>query len=147
MKDVIQREIVINASQERIYKAIADPAQVIHWFPETVEGSFRAGEQAILGFGEDGKNQIYVVDTRAHYYFAFRWVPGCYFVGDVLAVPNTLVEFGIEKLAANRCKVTLTESGFSGLAEYTADDVYKQNDSGWDFMLDRLQKYFLLFTA
>ena len=143
MQDKIQREITIKASQQRIYDAIADPEQVVLWFPNTVEGSYKVGDRPIFGFGEHGKNQIYVVDAKPHDYFAYRWVPGSnHFMGDVLTVPNTLVEFRIEQQSNGMCKVTMTESGFASLPIEVAEESFKQNSGGWDFMLGRLEKLF-----
>jgi|GEM_PF-638204 len=143
MQDKIQREIMIKATKERIYEAIANPEKVVLWFPETLEGSYKVGEQLIFGFGEHGKNQVYVEAARPHEYFAYRWVPGCnHFLGDVLAVPNTLVEFHIETQADNICKLTLTETGFSKLPAELIEKSVAQNSNGWEFMLGRLEKYF-----
>jgi uncharacterized protein YndB with AHSA1/START domain len=143
MKDIIQREITIKATKERIYDAIANPDQVVLWFPNTVEGDYKVGERPILGFGEHGRNQIYIVDAKPGEYFAYRWVPGSnHFIGDVLTVPNTLVEFRIEEVKAGSCKVTLTETGFAKLPVEVAEESFKQNSGGWEFMLGRLEKYF-----
>lgn len=143
MQNVIQREIIINATQERIYDAIANPEKVVLWFPETLEGSYKVGEQPIFGFGDHGKTQVYIADARPYSYFAYRWVPGAnHYLGDVLKVPNTLVEFRIDKNDENSCKVTLTESGFSDLPAEVMEASFKQNSGGWDFMLGRLVKHF-----
>ncbi|HRH78927.1 MAG TPA: hypothetical protein PK129_16395, partial [Cellvibrionaceae bacterium] len=99
MQNTIQREITLRASQQRVYAAIADPAQVVQWFPETLEGTYAVGEQPIFGFGAHGRNQIYIEAARPYDYFAYRWVPGAeHFVGDVLSVANTLVEFRLSDL-------------------------------------------------
>jgi len=143
MQDMIKREITINATKERIYEAIANPEQVTKWFPETLEGRYEVGEQPIFGFGEHGKNRICIIAARPYEYFAFRWVPGAnHYLGDVLGVPNTLVEFRIEEQAEGSCKVTLTESGFAGLPRELMEAAFEQNSGGWDFMLGRLMKYF-----
>jgi uncharacterized protein YndB with AHSA1/START domain len=142
MQNVIKREIIINSTKERIYDAIADPEQVVLWFPETLEGDYKVGEQPIFGFGEYGRNQVYIVDAKPHEYFAYRWVPGAsHFLGDVLSVTTTLVEFHIEEQGDDACKVTLTESGFAELPSEFMEEAFKQNSGGWDFMLDRLVKY------
>ena len=143
MQDVIQREITINASKERIYAAISDPAQLTRWFPETIEGKLEVGEQPIFGFGEHGRNQVCIMAARPHEYFAYRWVPGAnHYLGNVLEVPNTLVEFRIAEETGGRCKVTLTECGFAGLPAELMESAYRQNSGGWDFMIGRLVKYF-----
>ena len=142
MQDRIQREMVIKATKERIYAAITQPDQVIKWFPETLEGYYAVGERPIFGFGEHGKNQLYIEKASPYTYFAYRWIPGSnHFVGDVLTVPNTLVEFHIEELADKSCKVILTESGFAALPIDIAEKSFTQNSGGWDFMLDRFEKY------
>ncbi|MCR8922924.1 SRPBCC family protein [Dasania sp. GY-MA-18] len=139
MQDVIQREIIINATKERVYNAIATPEQLVLWFPETLEGDYKVGEQPVFGFGEYGKSQVYIVAANPYEYFAYRWVPGANnFLGDVLTVPNTLVEFRIQEQAHGQCKLTLIESGFAALPA----EAYTENSGGWDFMLGRLIKYF-----
>jgi uncharacterized protein YndB with AHSA1/START domain len=143
MQDVIQREITIKASKVRIYEAIANPEQVTKWFPETLEGNYMVGKQPIFGFGDHGKNQIFIVAAQPHDYFAYRWVPGAsHYLGDVLKVPNTLVEFRITEQADGTCKVTLTESGFENLPIELMESAFDQNSGGWDFMLGRLENYF-----
>ena len=143
MQNEIKREITIYAPKERIFAAIAEPDRVVKWFPETLEGDYVVGEQPVFGFGEHGKNRIYVVAAEPHHYFAYRWVPGAnHFMGDVLSVQTTLVEFRIEELADCSCKLTLTESGFAALPTDLMTSAFDQNSGGWDFMLDRLQHYF-----
>ncbi len=143
MQNVIRREITISAPAERVYAAIADPEKVVRWFPETLEGEYSVGKQPVFGFGEHGRNQVYIVDARPHEYFAYRWVPGAnHFLGDVLSVKTTLVEFRIEEQPDDTCKVTLTESGFAELPKEIMEDAFRQNSGGWDFMLGRLVKLF-----
>lgn len=143
MQDKIQREITVNAPKERLYEAIANPELVVKWFPETLEGSYVVGSQPIFGFGAHGKNQIYVEAANPYDYFAYRWVPGSnHFMGDVLSVPNTLVEFRIEEQSQTCCKLTLTETGFSKLPAELIEKCFAQNSNGWEFMLGRLSKFF-----
>lgn len=143
MQDVIRRVITINATQQRIYDAIADRDQVTRWFPETLEGEYRVGEQSVFGFGDHGRNQVLVVDARPHEYFAYRWVPGAaHFLGDLRSVATTLVEFRIEDNGDGSCTLTLTESGFASLPADVMQPSFEQNSGGWTFMLGRLEKYF-----
>lgn len=143
MQDVIKRELTINAPKERIYDAIANPELVTKRFPETLEGIYEVGEQPIFGFGEHGRNQLRIIAAEPHEYFAYRWVPGAnHYLGDVLSVPNTLVEFRIEEQGNGSCKVTLTESGFASLPKDLMEAAFKQNSGGWDCMLGRLNGYF-----
>lgn len=147
MQNAIHREIVINAPKERIFEAISNPDEVTKWFPETLEGNYTVGEQPIMGFGEAGKNQICIIASQPYEYFAFRWIPGAnHYLGDVLTVPNTLVEFKINEQADGTCKVTLTESGFANLPKEIMETAFNQNSDGWDFMLGRFKTYFASAT-
>lgn len=140
MQDVITQEIVVKADQARVYEAITDPAILIKWFPNAIQGGFAEGDMPVLSFGEHGKNQILIVTKRPTEYFAYRWVPGAnHFEGDVTAVPNTLVEFFLESTDEG-VKVTVKESGFAALPEELATSAFEQNSGGWQFMISRLEK-------
>lgn len=144
MQDAIIKEVVINASKEAIYDAIANPEKVIKWFPDSVEGAYAKGERPLFVFDGHGKAQMHVVDARPHEYFAYQWIPGgSDFVGDVTTVPHTLVEFNISEQGDGTCKVTLSESGFASLPAEMAEKAFNMNSGGWDyFMLDAFRKYF-----
>ncbi len=142
MQDIITREINVKANKERVYKAITDPKEVIKWFPDAIEGILEVGQQPVFNFGEHGKTQIYVESAKPYEYFAYRWVPGsANYVGDVLAVPNTLVEFRIEEIG-EETKVTVKESGFASLQKEVAEKSFNQNSGGWELMMNRLEKVF-----
>lgn len=143
MQNIIQRDLIINATAERIYNAIATPELVIKWFPDTVSGDYRQGAQALFSFGSEHQCSVYIEAANPYHYFAYRWVPGGNnFTGNVLSVPHTLVEFRITELAPGQCQVSLTETGFTDLPAEIAASSLKQNSNGWDFMLGRLQQYF-----
>jgi uncharacterized protein YndB with AHSA1/START domain len=143
MQNIIQRELMINATAERIYNAIASPELVVKWFPDKVEGDYQVGGQPVFSFGEKHRNSVFIQDATPNSYFAYRWVPGGNnFIGDVRTVPNTLVEFRITELEPGRCKVSLTETGFADLPAEIAASSLQQNNNGWDLMLGRLQQYF-----
>lgn len=141
MQDAILREITLKTPKERVYQAITDPAQIIHWFPDAIEGSLEVGERAILTFAGHGKSQIYVVAAQPFEYFAYRWLPGSAGTtdADILSVPNTLVEFRIEE-SVEGTKVTLRESGFASLPAEVAEQSFGENTGGWEYMIDRLEK-------
>lgn len=143
MQNTIELEISIQANAQQIYAAIADPLQLVKWFPTNIEGDYQAGCQPILTFGDVGKTQIHVVATEPYTYFAFRWVPGSNnFLGDVTKVANTLVEFRIYENTDGGCRVTMTESGFAELPNEMMTNAFKQNSSGWEYMMNRLDQLF-----
>lgn len=142
VKNSIEKEIVIKASQQEVYNAITDPTRITEWFPEAIEGSLAVGDRPILDFGDHGKNQIYVEAARPFEYFAYRWIPGSkHFVGDVLTQVNTLVEFDIHDVNG-ATKVILKETGFASLPEEVREQKYSDNNGGWEYMLNRLAELF-----
>ena len=142
MQDAIRREIAIKAPREKVYEAIADPKQITNWFPEAVEGSLEVGERPIFDFGEHGRNQVYIEAAQPHEYFAYRWIPGSeHFLGDVLTMPHTLVEFRLHE-SEGTTTVTLVESGFASLPPEMMEECFKQNTRGWEYMLGRLESWF-----
>ena len=145
VQDSIEKEIIVRASQERVYAALTTPEQFAKWFSIGVEGKFEAGERPIIDFGEYGKFKIYVVAANPHDYFAYRFVDGSMysphgFYGDVLAEPNTLVEFTLETVEGGT-KVHLKESGIASLPPEVIEQTLTGNSEGWDFMLGRLLGY------
>lgn len=144
MQDAIIKEIVVKAPKDRVYKAISDSQEVTKWFPNIVEGDYEVGKTAIFNFtSENHKAAVYVEAARPTDYFSYRWVPGGSnsFTGDVLSVPNTLVEFTLEDMG-EETKVTVKESGFSQLPAEVAEQSFKDNSGGWPYMLGRLEKLF-----
>ena len=51
--DRIEREVVIAASQERVWTAITDPSEVSQWFGDLVEIELYPGGSARFGWTED----------------------------------------------------------------------------------------------
>ncbi len=142
MQDTITREITIKAPMQRVYQAIADPKQIVSWFPDAIEGELAEGQHPVFVFGGHGKGQTYIEAMRPDDYFAFRWIPGgSGFLGDVRTVPNTLVEFRIVE-TNGVSTVTMVESGFADLPKEIAENSFKQNSGGWEFMMGRLEKKF-----
>lgn len=145
LKDAIEREIIVRAPKERVYKAITDPGQLVKWFPDGVEGRLEPGERPVFDFSEYGSTSLYIVAAEAPNYFAYRWLPAGVapgkFRGDVLSKPNTLVEFRLED-APEGTRVKLRESGFASLPSEFYENAFKENNEGWDYMLARLQKLY-----
>ena len=142
MQDSIVREIVVKAPIERVYKAIADLKEIVKWFPEAVqEGTLEVGQRPIFIFNNgEQKSQTYIEAAHPFDYFAYRWIPGSGgIVGDVLAVPNTLVEFRIEATDSGT-KITLKESGFASLPADVAESCFNENSGAWNFMMSRLEQ-------
>lgn len=140
LQDTIEREIIVRAAKERVFDAIVNPEKIVAWFPNAIEGKLEAGERPIFDFGQDMKHQIFVVAIEPYEYFAYRWVPDSSkgFLGDVLAYPNTLVEFRLKEVP-NGTLVMVKESGFASLPAQIAEQSFKGNSEGWEYMMGRLE--------
>lgn len=142
MQDLIQREIIVNASQEKVYNAIVDPNKITSWFPDKVEGSLEAGESAIFTFTEhDHQARVFVEESTPYNYFSYRWVPGGNgSLEEQKDINTTLVEFILEEIDGGT-KVTLKESGFASLPAELAESSFKDNSGGWEYMMGRLENF------
>jgi uncharacterized protein YndB with AHSA1/START domain len=142
MQDVITREILVKANKEAVYSAITDPAKIVMWFPETIEGgTLEPGQRPTFVFsGGKHKAKTYIEKAVPFSYFSYRWVPRAEGpIDDILTVPNTLVEFFIDEEMGGT-KVTVKESGFSALPIEVAKQAFEQNSGGWEIMMNRLEK-------
>jgi len=143
MQDVITRSITVKASKERVFKALTDPKEIVVWFPESVEGgTLEVGQEPIFSFnGGTHKRRVHIEAVNPYDYFAYRWIPNASGegVGDVLGIPNTLVEFSIEEIGGSTT-ITMKESGFASLPIEDAETSFKGHIGGWDIQVDRLEK-------
>ena len=68
----IEREVLIEAPVEVVWRTITEPDQITQWFADRVELVVKPGAQGYLGFGEQGGPvAVEVVDPPTR--FAFRW--------------------------------------------------------------------------
>ncbi len=143
--DTIEREILFKAPIQRVYDAITQPDQIVKWFPDAVTGALEPGKQAVFAFEGYGEAPVYIVATEPPSYFAYRWLPGSSydkttFDGNVLSAPNTLVEFNLEEEPGGT-RLRFKESGFSSLPAEVIEKSLADNNEGWTYMFDRLEKF------
>lgn len=139
--DEIRRELMFPHPIERVWQAIADPAEVRQWFGERSEFDLREGATGVMRWGDDAFRMIVItVDPPRH--FAYRWVtPG----DDDHAIPfedmpTTLVSFSLESVDGGT-RLTLVESGFAAHPEDQRESNYADNSGGWTDELARLEGY------
>ncbi len=134
----IEREIVIEASPERVWAVLTEPEHVGVWFAESVEGDLRPGAASVLTWEEHGSFNIQVEKAEPPRYYAFRWAarsPGA----DPGEGNSTLVEFRLIP-EADGTRLHVVESGFRDLHDEQAEYV-RDNTQGWVGALDSLQRY------
>jgi uncharacterized protein YndB with AHSA1/START domain len=134
---VIEREILIEAPAEVVWRIITEPGQMTQWFADRVELVVEPGAHGYLGFGDQG-GPVVVEAVEPPTRFAFRWN---YPDGEEPAPGNSmLVEFTLTPEGPERTRLRVTESGHE---LRTWPDAEKQryadeHQDGWGEFLDRL---------
>ena len=139
----IEREIVIEASPERVWAVLTEPEHVGVWFAESVDGDLRPGAASVLSWEEHGSFNIQVEKSEPPRYFSFRWAarsPGA----DPREGNSTLVEFRLIP-EGDGTRLHVVESGFRDLHDEQAEYV-RDNTQGWEGALNNLREY-LMKTA
>ncbi|MEU0313829.1 SRPBCC domain-containing protein [Nocardioides sp. NPDC006273] len=143
--DSIRRQIVIDASAEKVWSLITRPG----WYvndgtvlddPDTrVETTDDGTEVAVVTHPTMGEFRFRTIELDEPRYAAFRWLGTPY--RD--ATEGTLVEFRIEENPAGGVTLEVLESGFSTLSEDPAVWLKERegNDGGWAQELEAAKTY------
>ena len=138
-EDRIERDTLIEASLERVWSFVAQPA---FWvadkasLPGTVA---REGESMVAKNAEYGDFPVRVEKVEPPTYLAYRWASA--FPGQELRADNsTLVEFTLHQ-EGDRTRLRVVESGFAALAgsEELRSRAMRDNTGGWPLELDALK--------
>jgi uncharacterized protein YndB with AHSA1/START domain len=134
---VIDREVLIEAPVEVVWRTITEPDQMSQWFADRVDLVIEPGAHGYLNFGDQGGPVVVeVVDPPTR--FSFRWnhargeepVPG----------NSMLVEFTLTPEGPERTRLRVVESGHE-LRDWPAAEQQRYADEhrdGWGEYLDRL---------
>jgi uncharacterized protein YndB with AHSA1/START domain len=143
--NAIEKEILINAPAETVYRVITEPAQISQWFSDAAELVPRPGGEGSLTFEDRATSQRMSVRLRVQaaeppYRFAFRWD---YPDGEQPHEGNApLVEFTLTAEGTGT-RLRVTESGFAALQRPEQDKAayIDMHDKGWEIHLTSLQDY------
>jgi len=136
----IEREIVIDAPVEVVWRTITEPDQITEWFADRVELEVKPGARGYMGFGEQG-GPVVVETVEPPTRFSFRWnhpVAEEPAAGNSLLVEFTLAADGDHTL------LRVVESGLHQLSWPGADKqrYAAEHNGGWGVFLDRLAALF-----
>jgi uncharacterized protein YndB with AHSA1/START domain len=139
MADVrIEREVVIDAPVEVVWRTITEPEQISQWFADRVELEAKPGGRGYLGFGDQGGPVVVeAVDPPTR--FSFRWNHPA---GEEPAAGNSvLVEFTLVG-EGERTRLRVVESGHELLAwsDGEKDRYAEEHNGGWATFMDRLAR-------
>jgi uncharacterized protein YndB with AHSA1/START domain len=154
--DRIQKQVLLQAPRERVWRAISDSAQFGHWFGVTFDGPFVVGARLIGRIAPTrvdpdvaerqkpyaGKEFEFLVESiEPMRRCAFRWHPYAVEPGiDYSKEPTTLIVFALQE-AAGGTLLTITESGFDQIPLARRAKAFTANEGGWTIQLTLIEKY------
>jgi uncharacterized protein YndB with AHSA1/START domain len=133
---VIDRDILIEAPADVVWRTVTEPGQLSLWFADRVDLVVEPGARGYLGFGDQG-GEVVVETVDPPSRFSFRWnhpagtdpVPG----------NSMLVEFTLTPEGDERTRLRVTESGHE-LRDWPDAEKQRYADEhrgGWGDFLDR----------
>jgi uncharacterized protein YndB with AHSA1/START domain len=133
----IDREVVIEAPAEVVWRTITEPSQLSQWFASRVDLVIEPGAHGYLEFGDQG-GPVVVETVEPPTRFSFRWN---YPSAEEPAVGNSmLVEFTLTPQGDERTHLRVTESGHE-LRDWPDAEKQRYADEhrgGWVEYLDNL---------
>jgi uncharacterized protein YndB with AHSA1/START domain len=148
----IEREILIDAPADVVWRTITEPDQISQWFADRVELELRPGASGRYVFEESARTQpttaALVVETvDPPHRFAFRW--GHSDGESATAQNSVLVEFTLSAEGSERTRLRVVETGLQGVDWPDEQKVQYADDHrhGWEFHLGRLGELFATRTG
>jgi uncharacterized protein YndB with AHSA1/START domain len=154
--DRIEKQIVLNASRARVWKALTDSGEFGQWFGVRFDGPFAPGallrgvvvptiaDEEIAAYQEAyaGTSFRITVDRiDPERLFSFRWHPYEVAPGsDDSSAPTTLVVFALED-TPDGILLTVTETGFDRVPLDRRVKAFTENEQGWTMQMTLIQKY------
>ncbi|HEV7702759.1 MAG TPA: SRPBCC family protein [Gemmatimonadaceae bacterium] len=143
--DRIEKQIVLDATQSRVWRAISDYREFNSWFGVALQSPFTPGGKTsgnitITGY-DHMTMDVWVEKIEPEHFFSFRWHPNATDANvDYSKDPTTLVTFSLEAVSGGT-KLTIVESGFDALPEWRRAAALKGNDSGWASQTKRIADF------
>ena len=154
--DFIEKQILLHAARERVWRAITDSRQFGVWFGAELDGDFVAGAHLAGKIvptqvdAEVAKSQEPYAGMPFHVFveridpmsvFEFRWHPYAVEAGqDYMKEPTTTVRFELSD-APGGTLLTITESGFDRIPAQRRAQAFTANEQGWSVQIQLIRKY------
>ncbi|OBK33129.1 vanillate O-demethylase oxidoreductase VanB [Mycobacterium sp. 1245111.1] len=157
--DRIEKQVLLRAPLDRVWRAISDSQEFGRWFGVRVDGPFVAGTSVtatITGTTVDdevaemqrphvgAKATWQVVAVEPPRRFAYRWHPFAVEPDvDYDSEPTTLVEFTLSE-TPDGVQLRIVESGFDAIPEARRTDAFEANSGGWAKQTELVRTYLSL---
>jgi uncharacterized protein YndB with AHSA1/START domain len=144
--DRIEKEFVLRAPRERVWRAITDGQEFGRWFGVALErGDFVPGATVVGHITHPGyehlRFEMQIDRVEPERWFSWRWHP--YAVDpkvDYSREPTTLVEFELRDVSGGT-QVRIVESGFDGIPEARRVEAFRMNSDGWRQQAENLERH------
>lgn len=133
----IERDVLIEAPAEVVWRTITEPDQMSLWFADRVDLEIEPGAHGYLGFGDQG-GPVVVETVDPPKCFSFRWNHPR---GEEPVVGNSmLVEFTLTPEGDERTRLRVVESGHElcDWPEAEKQRYAEEHREGWGDFFDRL---------
>ena len=139
-KIVIEKNIVIDAPPEVVFKAITDQEELTNWFPDQAILEAKLGGKVKFSFYKDKEREHRefdffpegtIIEFIPNKKMSYTWQEP-----NTPDFPSTVVTWELEEIADNKTRVKLLHTGFE------PGKLFKQHDEGWSYLLNRLQSYY-----
>ena len=139
-QDWIEREVLIEASRERVWAVLTDPKHVAGWFGDTAELDLRPGGKAAFGWSEHGTHHAVIDRVEPPSFLSYRWARQAGV--EPAEGGSTMVEFTLTEVFAGTL-LRVVETGFASLhgSAEDQDEAVQQNTEGWQSELAELKEY------
>jgi uncharacterized protein YndB with AHSA1/START domain len=136
----IEKEILIEAPIDVVWRAVTEPDQIKQWFSQEAEIDPKEGGEGRLSFPSGQTFYLQIEAFEPPRRFAFRWVHP---EGTKAQPDNSMmVEFTLESEAGNT-RLRVVESGFDQIdwADEKKAKYFDDHSRGWAFLLGRLRDF------
>ena len=140
LQDLIEREVLIEASRERVWAALTEPTGIAGWFGDEAEMDPRPGGKAAFGWSDHGIYRAVVKRAEAPTFLSYRWAR--HIDTEPAEGNSTLVEFSLTDIFAGTL-VRVVETGFASLdaTEAEQNQAVSDNTEGWQSELAELKEF------
>ena|SRR5690242_6544999 len=156
--DRIEKEVVLRAPLERVWRAISNADEFGQWFGVRFDGPFVEGssvtgvmtpttvDEEVACMQEPHAGQAdtwHIVAVEPRRRLAFRWHPYPVEPGAEADEPTTLVEFTLAETDGG-VLLRIVESGFDGIPADRRASAFEANSGGWAKQTELVRKYVAL---
>jgi len=145
--DRIERSVVINASRERVWRALSDPQEFGTWFGVNLTGqTFIPGRTTRGPITYKGYEhltwEVTIERVEPPNLLSFRWHP--YAIDpkvDYSKEEPTLVTFTLKDAPGHATMLTVVESGFDKVPPSRRLHAFRMNSSGWSAQMENIVRH------